>query len=361
MPAQLAKKVMIEAFKQKMAPTMFLSSFFKTRPRWMFKAVTVDIDVKRNDEAIAVDVKRGTGGNLNVNKQFTTKEYEPPVYNEYTTLFEKELNDRNIGSPEYVQTDYVSDAIARITDDQIENQEKILRSIEKQAADVLLTGTVPLINNDTLDYKQKGTHNFTAGTSWSTASADAFADLQTAVDNNRKDGKIKSDIGIFGEGAWQDLLRNDDFQEQANFRRVNLMEINRPVINTDGAAFHGFITVGAYELQVWTYPQYYKVPENYSLPNEGTLVKYIPDDKVIVLGSTIDLRLVYAGIPRIVNKKEPRLAEIGLPGIPGNFAGDFHPFHYLDVEDKCVKAGVESAPLCIPTQIDGYTVIDTII
>lgn len=357
----LEKRVMIEAFRQKKAPTMFLSGLFKTKSNWMFRARKVAIDVKRNEQTIAVDVKRGTGGNLNTNKQFTTKEYEPPVYDEYSSLFEEELNERNIGNTEYNQTEYIADAIARITDDQVVNQENILRSIEKQAADVLLTGTVILINNDTLDYKQKTTHNFTVGTSWSTTSADAFGDLQTAVDLNTKDGKIDSDMAIFGQGAWQDLLRNDDFQKQANYRRVNLMEIRRPSINTDGAAFHGFITVGAYELQVWTYPQYYLVPTGYGLANEGTLVPYIPDDKVIVTGMDIDLRLVYGGIPTIVGRKDPRLSAIGLPGIPANIATDFHAYNQLDDKGTCVEAGVRSAPLCIPTQIDGYTVIDTII
>ena len=79
----LEKRVMLEAFKQKANPTLFLSQWFRTTERDIFRSRKAVIDVKRNKEEIAIDVVRGTGGRLNNNKRFTTKEYRPPMYDEY--------------------------------------------------------------------------------------------------------------------------------------------------------------------------------------------------------------------------------------------------------------------------------------
>jgi hypothetical protein len=359
MSTELGKKTMLAAFKQKAAPTMFLSGFFQTPPRNITRSKKVVIDVKRNDEAIAIDVIRGTNGRMNESKRFTTKEYTPPVYDEWSPFEEEELMNRAPGQTEYDDPDWMAEFIARVTDDQVTNQELILRAIEKQAADVLFTGTVVLINNDSLDYKQKATHNFTAPVDWDAAGGLPLDDMENACDLNRKDGKVESNIVIMGQQAVKDFLNNAQVQAFGDFRRINRMEITPPVGNTEGAKFHGEVSVGSYRLQIWTYPQFYLVPTGFGLANEGTLVPYVPTDKVCVLGDTIRMDLVYAGIPALVNRVDPRLQAVGLTAVPSSIAADFHPYAHVDDTAVAIKTGVRSAPLCIPTQIDGYTVIDT--
>lgn len=358
----LLKRTMLEAFKQKKSPTMFLSSFFRTPPRNITDKKKVVIDIKRNDEHIAVDVIRGTGGNLNNNKRFTTKEYEPPVYDEYTTLTDQELFDRMPGMTEYDEMSNAAQVLALVTDDQIEQQEKILRAIEKQAADVLFSGIVTLINNDTIDFKQKASHQIDASVAWNVpATANPIGDFINALDVNRKDGKVESKIAIFGADAWEDFLSVNKMEDRFNLRRVNKADIIPSSINDMGATFHGVFSVGSYELQAWTYPQFYLVPEGYGLPNEGTLVPYVPTDLVLVLPTPDQIRLdlVYAGIANITDRVDPRLRALGLTRIPTRARADFAPYVYTDVPSVSLKAGVRSAPLCIPTQIDGYSVIDT--
>lgn len=356
--SDLVKNTMLEAFKQKASPTMFLSGFFRTPPRNITRSKKVTIDIKRNDELIAIDVIRGTGGNLNLNKRFTTKEYIPPVYDEYSTINEEELLDRLPGMTEYESPEYMAAVLAKITDDQVENLDKILRSIEKQASDVLFTGTVVLINNDTIDYKQKTTHAFNAATVWSDVdNAKPLDDIQTAAGLNRADGKITSDVLVMGETALQEFLATAQVKDQGAFRIVERLSIKPPVMNDEGAAFHGIVSAGAYKFQLWSYPQLYRVPVGSGLPNEGDLVPYVPADKVLVTGSNIRLDLVYAGIPSVVNRVAPEMAAMGITGMPVNAMGDFHPYGYTDNDRLNLKAGVRSAPLCIPTQIDGYSII----
>lgn len=266
---------------------------------------------------------------------------------------------RGVGQTEYDDPSFLAEFIARVTDDQVENQELILRSIEKQAADVLFTGGVTLINNDSLDYKQKATHNFTTAIDWDAAGGLPLDDLETACNLNRKDGKDQSAMVIMGEQALKDFLNNAQVQEFGDFRRINRMDITPPTFNEMGAAFHGEVSVGSYRLQIWTYPQFYLVPTGFSLANEGTLVPYVPTDKVVVLSQNVRFDLVYAGIPQLVNRVDPRLSAMGMTSVPSRVATDFHPYAVVDDTAVSVKTGVRSAPLCIPTQIDGYTVIDT--
>ena len=358
--SELVKNTMLEAFKQKASPTMFLSGFFRTPPANITRSKLVTIDVKRNDELIAIDVFRGTGGNLNLNKRFTTKKYEPPVYDEYSSITEDELLDRLPGMHEYESPEFMAVVLAKVTDDQAENHAKILRSIEKQASDVLFTGTVVLINNDTIDFKQKATHAFNAAVAWSAVdTAKPLDDIATAAELNRKDGKVTSDVVVMGEGAFQEFLATAQVKDQGAFRVIERISIQAPVMNTEGATFQGMISAGSYKFQLWTYPQFYRVPDGSGLPNEGDLVPYVPTDKVLVTSSKARFDLVYAGVPDIIRRVDPRLQAIGLSGVPANVATDFHPYTYLDDKINCVEAGTRSAPLCIPTQIDAYSVVTT--
>ena len=108
----LIKRTMLEAFKQKAKPTLFLSSWFQTPPKNITNKKKVVIDVKRNEEMIAVDVIRSTGGNLNNSKRFTTKEYEPPMYDEYAVTTADELLDRLPGMTEYATVSEEFNALA---------------------------------------------------------------------------------------------------------------------------------------------------------------------------------------------------------------------------------------------------------
>lgn len=357
---ELAKKTMLEAFKQKKSPTMFLSSFFRTTERDIVRSKKVVIDIKRNEEAVAVDVVRNTKGFLNKNKRFTTKEYTPPLYDEYTSYNADELLDRMPGMNEYDNVEYSAQFTAMVTDDQVENQEKILRAIEKMASDTFFTGQINLINNESLDFKAKGTHFFNAAAAWSVAGSKPWDDIEKACNLIRKDAKRTAGIAIFSEESWREYVNLATVANRGDQMNITLDQITNPVANTDGAVFHGYIIAGSYKLQAWTYPQFYEVPVGFGLPNEGTLVPFVPAEKVLVLpmADQIDLRLVYAGIPTLV-PSDSRLQSLGLDSMPVNVRGDFMPYASVDAEGNSIIAGIKSAPLTIPTQIDGWCVIST--
>jgi hypothetical protein len=350
---------MAAAFKLKAMPTRFVSSWFQSPDANKFDTTEIVVDIKRNNESIAVDVVRGTQGRNNVNKRFTTKTYTPPVYDEYANFNESERLNRALGQTEY-DDHSMAVVIAAITDDQAEMQAKIIRAIEKQAVDSLFAGQIALINGDTVDFKQKATHKIAPVVDWSNANGVPLDDMAGAAKLNRQDGYKQTTDGLFGEDALKLLFNNDQFKEKANqqFEQAQNMAIRPPMMNSEGAVFHGQLTIGDYRINIWSYPQFYDVPLGYSLPNEGTKVPYIPTDKVFIgnaSGSRFDL--YYAGIEKLAVAPDPRLASLGLSMIPMTMKGDFHEYGAIDQLAQNAIYGVKSAPLCVPTEIDSFCIL----
>jgi hypothetical protein len=347
----------IAVFEKKATPTMFLSGRFQTPERNIFSTIKVNMDIKRSGEEIAIDVLRGAGGRLNFRKQLTNKEYTPPFYNEYANVNENEqLLNRIAGMTEYDDVT-AADIIDMITDDQILLSDKIDRAKEYQAAQAFFNSAqITLINGDTIDFKQKATHRLSPAIDWSNASGDPDADLQTQCDVNRKDGFGTSTDAIFGATAWQLYKDNTKVKEKTNFRRVDEINVRPPLMNAEGANFHGTITVGDYKLNVWTYPQFYMVPTGFGLPNEGEKVPYVPTSKVWVGNFQVRFDLLYAGIANLM-PLDPRLSTIGFSRVPMITRGKVHLYGAVDELSQNAIYGVKSAPLCVPTDIDSYSVL----
>jgi hypothetical protein len=369
MAIDLLLKKMLEKFEQKRAPSLFLSSMFETGPNDVFKTQTGVIDVIRAKEKIAIDISPSTTGPYNKLNIFTTKEYKPPPYEEKAKFQARELFDRMPGQhPFDLSADNMARLIAKVTDDQAELQAKIERAIEKQASDALFTGTVALVNGDTVDYKAKATHFYDATAAWSTASITSIeADLVTGIELNRQDGKVDTDILVFSKESWLNFLKNTEMQKRFDWLRTNIVDIVPPSPNTQGASFHGTISIGSYTLQCWTYPQFYEVPTDAemglpsgTLTNAGTTQPYVPANKVLLLSSQTKLKKMFAGIEVADNRVPASLKNaFGLSSVPNVVAAEFYPWMKDDFWSKSLITGVSSNPLCVPVQIDGYSVLDT--
>lgn len=353
--AEVFRIAMMETFKKKIAPTNFLSSMFQSPDVNKSDTRFIDVHVKRNGEEMAVDVLRESGGRGNINKRFTRKRYEPPFYNEWANTNASERLLQIFGKTEY-DAETIADVIAAITDDQALMQDKIIRAIEKQAADAFITGTVPLINYDTIDFKQKTSHKITPPTAWSNSAGVPIDDLADGAKLIRIDGQTTTTDAIFGEDAFKLFFNNNQVKAKADFRRVDQINVRPPVMNSEGANFHGTVSIDEYVINIWTYPQYYIVQTGYGLPNEGESVPYIPADKVWLGNFNTRHDLYYAGVEKLVTMSDPRLSEIGFTAFPQTMRGDFHPYAIVDTLGQNTIYGVKSAPLCVPTDIDSFCV-----
>lgn len=352
----LVKKYMAAAFRQEPEPTDFISGMFSTTERDIFEGEVVEIDSVRGEEEYSIDVTPYSGGRGNAVTLFTRKEYAPPAYDEFTYLTVKELGTVQPGKTEYQLT---SDFANLIVDRQIPLRNKILRGREMICRDALFLGKITLINGDAIDFKQKTSHQYTIPLAWTNSTATPLNDFGIVGDRVRKNGIKPITDALFGRQSLQDFLGNAQVKAQADLRQIERFAMTSPVAQQDGSKYHGTFTAEDYDLNVWTYPQFVKVPMGFNLPNEGTKVPYIPADKILVLGEMPDFRLLYAANPVLVPTSLELAAFSGLPRMPALERGEMQPYFYLDEEECSLKIGVKSRPMPVPVGIDQFAVITT--
>lgn len=349
----LTKKMMTAFTDQaKTIPTGFLSSFFGKNPSEIsiYESETVEIDIQRFGEKIAVDVLRGGDGNLNTMEKYSTKLYKPPFYNEYTNIKSSQLSKRLVDQNTYQPVNKVQNMINLIFKAQFEGVKKVLRAIEVQASQALFSGTITFKNADVMDFKRKASHNITPANAWNTANGVPIADLESACIANRIDGKVTSDIAIFSNSAWDGFISNADVLLKLDNRRVGIGAIE-PRFAREGAVFQGVIWAGAYRLECYTYDQYYT-------DEAGATQPYLPAGQAVVLYSGAVLNTSFGGV-EILQHAEEAYRQLGISAIPVMTAGKFVPYSYAIKESNLV-AGIQSAPLLVPTQIDAITNINAI-
>ena len=349
----------LQLYTQMRSPNGFLSSFFTIKPGGIYNGNKVAIDIERFGEQVAIAIKKCTGPNLNDFDIFTTKEFEPPAYGEAFPLDVCELLERMAGVDPFSAAgmEFAGQLVAKMAKGFALVDDMISRSVELQASQILQTGKLTLTNKDgdtvyELDFKPKATHFPTVGTAWTAPGATPLADLQSLAKVIRGDGKVNSDILIYGESALNAFLRNDEVTAQLDNRRIEIGEIS-PEMADSGATFYGFVWVGQYKFQMWTYP------DTFTDPQTGQPVEYVDTDNVIMLSSKTRLDMTSARVPLPLGP-DPRVAGL-LPGRLSSRENSFDvtPNVYPTPNGKQIMGELESRPLLIPVQIDGFGTLTT--
>ena len=360
MAVSITREGWVQLFSEMRSPNGFLSRMFTIKPGGIYNGDKVAIDIQRFGEDVAVAIRKCTGPNLNDVSEFTTKEFEPPAYGEAFPLNVCDLLNRMAGVDPYTAayTEYGSQLVALMARGFQLIDDKIKRAVELQASQILQTGKLTLTNSDgdtvyELDFQPKATHFPTVGTPWATvATAEPLADLQALAKVIRSDGKVNCDRLIFGETALKNFLANEGVQEVLDNRNIDVGVI-APEFEDSGATFYGYVWVGTYRFQMWAYP------DTYNDPQTGDPVEYIDADKVVMMSSRTRLDMTSARVPLPLGP-DPRVAGL-LPGRMSSREGNFDvtPNVYTTPNGKQIMGELESRPLLIPVQIDGFGALNT--
>ena len=358
MPISIDRKAMLPMYQELRAPRGFLQRFFTVKPGGIHKSKTVEIDIQRFDEDIAIAVTRCSGPNLNVFNEYTTKEFTPPTYDEGMPFDVCDLLQRMVGVDPYSaeNIEYSAQLRAKLAQGWALLDAKLGRAIELQASQILQTGILTLTDAAggvvyTLDFKPKASHFPTVGTSWS-AGGDKLGDLESLAEVIRSDGKISPNMVLMGSTALKNFKADTTVQAFLDNRRYELGELT-PRFDNSGATRQGSVWVGDYEFQIWTYP------ETFTDPQSGNATKYIDADKVIMLSDQTRLDMTSSVVPMPFGP-DPRVANL-LPGrLASREAGfDVTPNLMLSTDNKQVQGSIETRTLLIPVQIDGFGCLDT--
>ncbi len=355
MAIELSRVLWMQMFTQMRSPNAFLSRQFTVKPGGIYRGEKVVMDIQRFGEDVAIAIKKCTGPNLNDFDEFTTKEFVPPSYGEAFPLDVCELFNRMVGVDPFsaVNESFSSQIISKMATGFKLIDDKIQRAVELQASQILQTGILTLTDSNgntvfTLDFKPKATHFPSASVAWSAAGGTPLDDLQALATIIRSDGKINPDRLVFGVTALRDFLQNPQVTASLDNRRIETGLIAPTGFEDSGATFYGFIWIGSYRFEMWTYPETFKDPQT------GLPVEYVDTDKVIMSSSRTRLDKTSAIIPLPLGP-DPRIAGL----VPGRLSSreigfDVTPNMYATENGKQIMGELESRTLLIPVQIDGF-------
>lgn len=331
----LFTKKLVARFADNMKPKAFGRSFFKEVEA---ESKLISIEVERNSQLIAVDVTRGTEGNRNAWDKSTEKIILPPYYNEYFDMTQLDLYDAL-----YAESSISAANFGRFLDNANAKLEacmdKIDRSYEKQAWDVLTTGIVTLEKGINIDFKRKASSlvdaNATYGGYWTGGAVDPDTVLLAGAAFLKETGKSEGSVinVIMGESAYTAYKNNAIVKARALQVQWGLEALIPAQRDSLGRSYHGEISVGAYRLRIWTYPDFYE-----STP--GTVVKYVNTKKIIMVPETTSNVLSYAAVPQLLTT-----------GIAPK-KGKFLTYDFVDERATAHILGVKSAGVAIPVAVD---------
>jgi hypothetical protein len=352
-------KRMLEAYRQEATPTPFLSGMFQSPARNFHSSEEVEIDIVRSEEDVAIAVQDlSTGYRLNAENVFTNKSFKPPVFKEAAAINAHTLIKRQPGVDPFQTPDFQANAIQKAFGVFRKLEQKIRRATEQQAAQVLQTGVVTLIDDAgasvyAIDYKPKATHFPTAGTAWSSGSSTKLADLQALIEVIRGDGLVDCDQLVFGEDSLRAFLDDDKVLKYFNQFNANFGRIIPAERMGNGGTFHGMITIGSYNLEIWSYNARYKHQQT------GVSTKLIGGDKVIVRSSGARMDATFGAIPRITSPDSRVLQFLPERFVMQQEGMDLTPNAWITADGETLYVGAGSRPLMVPTAIDTYGCLDT--
>lgn len=328
----LFTKAVVDIFKESVTPTGFLRSFFTVKETM---SKNLSIEVQRGTEKIAVDVERGTEGNRNTWTKSTEKIFAPPYYREFFDATELDLYDRLFGS-ESIEAGVFTAFLEQVSEKLVALRQKIERSYEVQCSQVFDNGIVQLNAGINIDFKRKAASLVNnSGTPWTTGTTDPYAQMEAGCNFLRQVGKVQGGVvnAILGSSALSAFLNNTIVKERADVRNFFLDLVRGPQRNSVGAALHGEVSCGSYNVRLWTYPEFY---DNAA----GTSTPYINAKKVIMLPEAPRFTLGFAAVPQ-------------LPTINGGVKkGAFLLGDYVDERNHKHIFDIRSAGVAIPVAVD---------
>lgn len=357
--SDLSTKRLIAQYEEDAGAPSFLASMFPTGPGDIHNSNTVEIDVRRSGRPISIVVTDWkSGGNVNTMDLYTSKEFVPPILKEVFVLNQGNLMTREMGKTPFDSVDFMGHAQRTLRSGVMKMTDKVRRTLELQAAQILQSGVVTLIDSAgatryTLDYQMKAAHIFNASVDWDETTADPLLDMAAGDELVRKNGKHRIDTWVFGRTAYSYFLASSKVQALLENRRMQLGGVDPSPPGSEDQIYQGFVIINGSVQKIYTYDA------SYDHPQTGSDTPYVALTKAIGLSSKAPRRMTFGGIPRIV-PVDSRVASLGIGSLMSSERGIAATTNaWVDPEGTTISASVATRPLAIPTAIDTHVCIET--
>lgn len=345
---------LIDMYLEEASAPMFLSGFFRSPPQNFHTSEEIELDIQRDSEDVAIVITDlSMGPRNNEATVYTNKKFKPPIFDEQGHVSSYDMIKRQPGQNPFASPDYGANAVRQAFGIFRKLENKIRRAVELMASQVLQTGQLTLTDKAgtalyTLDFQAKATHMKTVTTTWATngSAGTPLPDLGDLAGVVRRDGKLEPKRLVFGDSALQRFLANADVQKSLDVRRMEVGQI-APQSRGQGATFQGWVWIGHYRFEIWTYDGWYKHPVT------GVATPYVHPEHVIMLGDG-RLDLTFGAIPMIVPPDQRALPFLP-PRISSAGGGiDLTTNAWVTPDGKHVMVSAGTRPMTIPTAIDTF-------
>lgn len=351
---------LIDAYFEEAEAPAFLSGFFQSPPRNFHRTEKIEIDIVRDDESIAIAVQSiKAGARHNDESLFQNKGFTPPVFRETAGLSAFELDKRRPGVDPFTDPDFNANATLESFRKFRSLEKKIRRSVEVMASQVLQTGEIILVDDAgnavyAIDFGMRSSHIRNALATWTedgTGAGNPLRDLEEMAIPVRRHGKKQPRRLIFGTTAWRRAKSYASFRNAFDKQVLNVAAL-APETRGQGATFQGYIWIGHYRFEMWTYDGFYKHPQT------GELTPYVDDENVIMLSEGGRLDLSYGAVPRLVQPETRALSFLPQRMSNSDMGLDINPYAWVSDNGAAVILEAAARPLAIPTAIDTYAVLN---
>lgn len=342
----------------------FLSSLFETNA---IEGRVIDINTTRYLQLIADDVLAGEKGHYNTQSTKSLKSFRIPGYEEISVIdpILAQLNLEYSKNAEALMTmkqidDFTNKVMAGDDGSDI-RVEKILRSYERLASQLIFTRKNTFVNNVAIDYGAR-TESFVGagdnGGIFSDISSDIEKSFQAAFDFIITKGSNHGNrFMVIGQAAEIiKITKNTALMartklEKFTWEQVGLNYLER-VQNNVGGQYFGTIQIGTCIVDLFSYDAAYDSKDAVSVK-----VKYCPTEQLAVLpvnqsgGITSDMRFTFGGFA----VKDP----VSAGGAWRNAKGEFGFSFYPDDVAKVNVNSVVSAGIPYTSNVDAFATIMT--
>jgi hypothetical protein len=266
---------------------LHLSQLFKVPQGGIHDKAKVKVDIRRSTNEIAFPmVDPSAGWHMNKRKDFASNEIEPAVYKEGFSISADDLmQGRGFGQNPYQDPILMARAREEIGTVSARMREMIRMGLELQAAQILTTGALNLVDdtNATVfseSFGARTTHFANASVDWATTgSAVPLTDMGNLSDVIMQNGKKRIRRAHMNGTTYAQMKATDSFKSAMDKDyRIYEGELFPMIGNGDGGA----VWRGRLELNATTMVDVYVYDGEYTHPYTGAATKYIPDYKVIL-------------------------------------------------------------------------------
>lgn len=329
---------MTAALQERRAPKTFLLDTFFSRTE-THDTFEVDIDIIRNKRRLAPFVNPLAEGKLMEKSGFRTMSIRPAYVKPKMVTTAADLLQRAIEQNIYAVQTPEQRAAARLAAELAEMDDAITRREEWMAAQALFTGQVEVVGeglNAVINFSYTPSHDVAlVGTAaWDDAASTPIADLRAWKSVITQDSGLTPTDAVLGIAARDAFLANDDVIKQLDTTHQSTLQIQM----TSAGLPDGVTYIGRIEgLDLWTYEEWYLDDSNVEQP-------MVPAKRVLLGSRRADARRHYGAIQDLDS-----LAAVK------RFAKS-----WVTPDPSARWVMVQSAPLPVPHQIDGFLIAEVL-